>query len=202
MEYQELASIWNSTDLGLEQSVKINKDLVKRISLTKIKSRLFEIKGTAIFELIVESLFSIFLIGFIIDHVSEIIFSLPAGILLIITLFSLVIEIYKLKLYYSIDASSSVIEAQKKLTKLKKLEIQDIQSLYIIIPLFSAPFLIVTAKAFLNLSLYSFGTNWLIYHTLGSFVVALIIVFFLKRYPDKNLMDSIAFLDELKDYEG
>jgi uncharacterized membrane protein YdjX (TVP38/TMEM64 family) len=117
-------------------------------------------------------------------------------------LFSLVIEIYKLKLYYSIDASSSVIEAQKKLTKLKKLEIQDIQSLYIIIPLFSAPFLIVTAKAFLNLSLYSFGTNWLIYYTLGSFVVALIIVFFLKRYPDKNLMDSIAFLDELKENEG
>lgn len=201
MKFEELSGIWNSTDIALDKSIKINKELVKNIGISKVKSGLYEIKLTAIIEIVAGIVFSIFLSGFIFDNFPDFKFYLPAFILLVITMFSSVIEVYKLRLVYTLDSKSPVIETQKKLIRLKKLEILDTYSLYIIIPLFSAPFIIVTAKAFLHLNLYAFNTTWLVYYTLGSIVVAVILIFFLRKYAGKNLSQSIAFLNELKENE-
>ncbi|WPP49065.1 hypothetical protein [Catalinimonas niigatensis] len=199
MKFEELAGIWNSSDTELEKSVKINRELVKEVGLSKVKSNLYEIKWTGIFGVVVGILFFNFLMGFMVEHFSAPEFFFPALMLWSITVYSLILEIYKLSLLYTLDARVSVMEARKKLMRLQRLEIMDIYSLYIIIPLFSAPFLIVIAKAFLDMSLYTFGLTWLIQFTLGSVVVAVILVFFLRKYPSKNLRASIAFLDELKE---
>lgn len=199
MKFKELSGIWNSTDMELEQSVQINRKLVKQIVLTKVKSRLSEIKWTGIFEIAVGILFFNFLVGFIVDHFADYSFSIPALILLAITLFSLIFEIYRLRLFHTIDSKTAVIEAQKKLALLKKLEVLDVYSLIIIIPLFASPFLIVTAKAFLNLDLYALNTTWLINLSVGSVLIAAILVFILKRFPNKKLQDSIDFLKDLKE---
>ena len=202
MKFDELSSIWNSADLELEKTVTINKKLVMKVSLNKIKSRLFEIKWKGVIALPIHALFVFFLVDFIAAYSSDIRFYIPALILLTITIFSLVFEIHRLTLYYSLDSKSAVIEAQKILAQLKKLEILDIYSLFIIIPLFSAPFLIVVSKAFLNLSLYATSSTWLIYQTVGSVVISILIVFILRKYPNKELAESIAFLNELKENEG
>ncbi|MDQ6845931.1 MAG: hypothetical protein M3Z92_16560 [Bacteroidota bacterium] len=199
MKFEELSGIWNSADLALDKSIQINKELVKNIGISKVRSGLYEIKLTAVIGIIAGIFFSIFLSGFFFNHVLDFKFSFPAFILLVIILFSLIIEMYKLILIYTLDSKSPVTEARKKLMRLKKLEILDTYSLCIIIPLFSAPFMIVIAKAFLHLNLYAFNTNWLIYFTAGSIVIALILVFFLRKYPGKNLAKSIAFLNELKE---
>ncbi len=199
MKFEELSGIWNSADLALDKSIQINKELVKNIGISKVRSGLYAIKLTAVIGIIAGIFFSIFLSGFFFNHVLDFKFSFPAFILLVIILFSLIIEMYKLILIYTLDSKSPVTEARKKLMRLKKLEILDTYSLCIIIPLFSAPFMIVIAKAFLHLNLYAFNTNWLIYFTAGSIVIALILVFFLRKYPGKNLAKSIAFLNELKE---
>ncbi len=199
MKFEELSGIWNSADLALDKSIQINKELVKNIGISKVRSGLYEIKLTAVIGIIAGIFFSIFLSGFFFNHILDFKFSFPAFILLVIILFSLIIEMYKLILIYTLDSKSPVTEARKKLMRLKKLEILDTYSLCIIIPLFSAPFMIVIAKAFLHLNLYAFNTNWLIYFTAGSIVIALILVFFLRKYPGKNLAKSIAFLNELKE---
>ncbi len=199
MKFEELSAIWNSTDIALDKSIQINKDLVKKIGISKVKSRLVEIEFTAIFELVVNIFFTIFLAKFIFQNLVDFKFFFPASILLLIALFSLIIEVYKLVLVDSLDSKSSVTEARKKLMRIKKLEVIDIYSLYIIIPLFSAPFAIVISKAFLHLNLYAFNLSWLIYFSAGSIVVAIILIFFLRKYPGKNLAASIAFLNELKE---
>ena len=201
MKFEELSGIWNSADLALDKSIKINKELVKNIGITKVRSGLYEIKLTAVVGIVVGIIFSNFLFGFIYDNFFEFKFLLPALILLLITMFSLIIEVYKLTLIYTLDSKSAVAEAQKKLIQLKKLEILDIYSLYIIIPIYSAPFIIVIAKAFLHLNLYTFSLNWLIYLTAGSIVIAVILIFFLRKNLGKNLSKSIAFLNELKEDE-
>lgn len=199
MKFEELASIWNSNDTALENSVKINRELVKEVGFSKVKSNLYEIKWTSIFGVVVGVLFFNFLLGFMVEHFSSPEFFFPALILWGITVFGLILAIYRLNLLYTLDARARVMEARKKLMRLQQLEIMDIYSLYVIIPLFSAPFMIVMAKAFLDLSLYTFDLTWLIQFTLGSVVVAVILVFFLRKYPSKNLRASIEFLDELKE---
>ncbi len=201
MKFEELSGIWNSADIALDKSIKINKELVKNIGITKVRSGLYEIKLTAVVGIVVGIIFSNFLFGFIYDNFFEFKFLLPALILLLITMFSLIIEVYKLTLIYTLDSKSPVAEAQKKLIRLKKLEILDTYSLYIIIPVYSAPFIIVIAKAFLHLNLYTFSLNWVIYLTAGSLVIAVILIFFLRKNLGKNLSKSIAFLNELKEDE-
>ena len=202
MKFDELSNIWNSADLELEKTVTINKKLVMKVGLNKIKSRLFEIKWKAVIAIPINALFVFFLVDFLSKNFSDIWLLASGLILLAITIFSLIFEIHRLNLYYTLDSKAAVLAAQKILTQLKKLEILDIYSLFIIIPLFSAPFLIVFTKAFLNLDLIAINSTWLLYQTFGSIVVAAIIIFVLRKYPNKKLTESITFLNELKENEG
>lgn len=199
MKFEELSGIWNNADAGLEQNIKINRSLVKNIAIRKVRSGLYEVKFTAVVGIIAGIFFSMFLWRFIIDNYMQLKFFIPALILLLTTIFSLVIAIYRLVLVYTLDSEATVFESQQKLIRLQKLDILDICSLYVIIPLFTAPFLIVVAKAFAHLDLYSFNTTWLIYLTAGSIIIAVILIFFLKKYPGKRLAKSVAFLNELKE---
>ncbi len=200
MQFEELSGIWNSTDHELDKTVRINRELVKQLGFSKVKSHLFEIKGSAIFEIIAEAVFTIFLIGFAADFGTNIEFLLPALILLAFSLFSLIVEVIKLKVFVSINSSSTVFEAQKKLSRLKYLEFLDIYSLYIIVPFYLIPFLIVFAKAFLNLNLYDYGIlDWMAQVILSGFVVAAITVYSLRKYRGRKLEESISFLHDLKE---
>ena len=201
MDYQELITIWNSSTAELESNVQINRKLIKEVAFRKIKSGLYSIKWASIFGLLAGFLWTIFIVRFIINNFGEFRFLFSAFLLLAISLFSIILYCYKLKQYYSFNPGSSVLETQQKIEMLKKLEIMDIKSLYIIIPLFSAPFAIVVAKAFAGIDLFAIGilSKGLLYYTMGTIVIAIILVFILQKYPGKSLQESIAFLNELKE---
>ena len=203
MEYQELITIWNSSNAELNTNVQVNRKLIKEVGFKKIKSHLTEIKWTAFFELLVGFFWTRFLVGFLIDNFWDIKFCATAILLLIFAIYSLVLNCYKLKLYFSVDTRFSVVETQKKIERLKNIQLFDIKSLYIIITLFSAPFVIVIAKAFLHIDLFALGIlgKGLLYYTFGAFIIAVIVVFFLRKYPGKSFQESIAFLNELKEAE-
>jgi membrane protein implicated in regulation of membrane protease activity len=201
MNLQDLQNIWHSADDQLDKSVKINRNLFKEVSMREIRIKLREIKWQSYFELIVGVFFAIWLIGFMIDHGAEFQFLFPAGVLLGITLFDVVFNIYKLTSYYQIDSRFSVLQTQKTLEKLKYYEAMGINVLLVIIPLFSGAFLIVMAKAIAGFDLYVFST-WLTYHVIGSVVVALILVFILRRFPNRKLEESITFLKDIREMEG
>ena len=180
MQFEELSEIWNSPNMELEKSVQINRKLVKQLGMNKVKSHLFEIKWSAIFEIVTQFIFAVILIGFTINHFAEMQFFIPAGLLLVFTLFSLIVEIVKLYLFLSLDSGASVLESQTKLSRLKYFEMLDINSLYVIVPLFSVPFLIVFAKLLFNVDLYEFDlTTLFLYSFFGGLVVAAILVYFL-----------------------
>lgn len=198
MNLQELSNIWNSTDNEQEKNIHINKTLFKEVSMNKIQSSLKEIKWTSFIEIAVNIPFLFFLWNFIVQHYATWKFLIPALALLFFTFYSLGFIGYKLFLFYSIDAKASVLQTQKNIAKLKYCEQMEVHSLYVIIPLFYVVFLIVFAKALANFDLYQLG-NWLILQGIGGFVVSLIVVFFLKKFPNKHLQESIDFLEEIKE---
>jgi uncharacterized membrane protein len=204
MEYQELINIWSSSNDELKTNVQINRKLIKEVAFKKIKAQLAEIRWTSVFGLAVAFFWIPFLIRFVVANFGDLKFCLQGLLLLGISLFSMILNVYKLQLYYSINSRFSVLKTQHKIERLKYLELLDVKSLYIIIPLFSAPFFIVIAKAFLHIDLFSFGIfgKALLYYTLGAIVVAIILVFILSKSTDKKLKESIAFLNELKETES
>ena len=200
MEFEELANIWRGSDEELENKVKINKELLKEVSMNKIRKGLSEFKWEAILEIVGAYLFLDFITGFTLAHTAEVEFLIPALILFGATITTFALSGYKLFLYYSINSNASVLQTQKRLARLQYVERFDINLLYIFIPLLSAPMLIVGAKALMGISLYFLKTQ-LIYYTIGSFVVAVILVFILKRFPNRNLQRSIALLREIRETE-
>lgn len=203
MDYQDLINAWNTSDMELEKKITLNRKLVKEVAFKKIRSSLFEIKWSAFFHVFVGFFWIIFLVRFSFGHMGEFRFLAPALILMGISFFSLILEGKKLYLYYTIDSDNSVLQTQEKLAQLKYLQLRDINSLYVIIPLFSGLFFIVIAKALLNLDLFIFDSfgKILLYYTMGSLVVAGILVYFLTAFPNKRLKAANEFLKELREME-
>jgi hypothetical protein len=197
MEFKELTEIWKQSDMHQNEAIKVNHQLIKEVGLNKIKTSLREIKWSAIFEIILEILFSGFLINFLENHQGQPAFSIPAALILSLIVFNLLFEGYRLTLFFSIKTDCPVLKTQKKLSRLKKMEIFDTYSLLVIIPVFALPFLIVLAKALLNWDLYELGTGWMIQTIIGSLVVAAILVYFFRKHPNKRLRKAIQFIEEL-----
>ncbi|MBK6285883.1 MAG: hypothetical protein IPF54_27245 [Draconibacterium sp.] len=156
------------------------------------------LRSTGYFEIIVNFLFLLFVVNFTLSSLSEFKFLIPGLILFTFSIYSIYFSIKKLVLHYGINAQTPVLQTQLKLENLKLLETRETQLLYVFIPLLSPVFLIVGAKFILNIDLYNY-MNWLIAQTAGSVVIAVIIVFILKKFPNKNLEKSIAFLSEIAD---
>lgn len=200
MELHELANIWNGSDNKLENTIKINKSLFMEASINRIKTELSPISRNSFFEIIVNLLFLFLMLKYSVSNLSAIKFLIPGLILIVFTCYNLIFCIKKLFLIYGIDAQNPVLLTQKKLEMLKLMKIKEIQMLYIFIPLLAPVFLIVGANAFLNIDLYQF-INWLIAQTAAGILIAAIIVYILKKFPDKNLDRTISFLNEIAEAE-
>lgn len=198
MDFQELTTLWNSTDQQLDRQIEIRQKLVKEVGLRKVSTHLAEIKWTSFFELAVNLIFVLFMGRYLADNRSEMKFFAPGLLLFALTIGSLIFSSFKLTLYYGIQAGFSVVQTQRKVTRLRYLELLSVNLLYLAIPLFYAPFMIVMAKAVAHYDLYR-HSDWLVYGTLASVAIALIIVYLLKKYPGKRLQEAQSFLSELKE---
>lgn len=201
MELTELSNIWTGSDDTMQNTITVNRKLLKEVSMAKIKSTLFEIKWTNYFEIIVSGIFLIFLVQFLFANSSTIEYSISAGTLVVVMLISIVFNSHRLTLYYKIHPDYSVVETQATMEELKRAEIIDRNLLYVIIPLSSLPFLIVLAKAILNINMYQIGYEWLGFYIIGSIAVALAIVFVLKKFPNMQLKRSQQFLNSIREFE-
>lgn len=204
MELQELKNIWQSHDEQLDNNVQVNRQLLENVSLNKVKSLLTEFKVTSIIEFIFDLMASLFLISFMVRHFSsDWSFVLPAGILLLFCLLDFKWHISRFIALYNINYKSNILETQKHIEELRWNETQAHQHLYIAIPLFFPLFVLVIFKGLFNIDLYPYLWTWYgLSYFLGSLVVTIIIVWFLKNYPDKKMEEAARFLEEIEDFKG
>ena len=200
MELSELNEIWKSSDEKLDKSLALNKKLLHEVTAGTIRKNLSGIKWDCYIEIVLSYLFFDALAGFTAEVYQEIKYLVPAIFLMIFAVSGIIFGIYKLILFFSIKPETSVIQTQKYAGKLGYLERLEINMLYWIIPFFWTAFIIVTSKALADFDDYSEG-SFLIYQAIASFVIGVIIIFFLKKFPDKKLRETINFLKELEQNE-
>ncbi|MBD8488589.1 hypothetical protein IFO69_07530 [Echinicola sp. CAU 1574] len=200
MEYQELSGIWKSAGMQKNPSQKINQKLLREVIGHKIKSSFLEQKLTSIFEFVANVLFAGYLISFASSHMTEVKFLIPALAILLMTFFNMGFVGRRLYLIFSIQPALSVLDTQKKLAKVQYMEKLEMNLLYVVIPFLSIPFMVILAKGFLGVDMYAWS-EYLFQFFLGSIVVALVLVFILKKFPRKSLVEAMAFMEELKEME-
>jgi uncharacterized membrane protein len=200
MNEQDLINIWKTQDSDLEKSIHVNQELLKTVTLEKVKSMLTLFRRTNIFELIINFLFLFWLVSFIKNNLSIAYFWVSAGFLCLMMLSSIIFNIYNLYLIKSIALNDSILETQRKIEQMKLHEKWSINALYIIIPLAPVPFLLVLGKGILGIDLYQIlGTTYLWSFTLGSLLVAIIIVWLVKKFPNEEMKKASNFLKEISE---
>lgn len=201
MELSELNELWKNADEKLGKSISVNKKLLHEVTAGTIRKTLAGIKWNCIIEIILSYFFFDFLAGFAAENYSEMKFLLPAAFLMLLSILGIALGIYKLIIYYRIRPETPVLKTQKFAAELNYLERLEINMLYWMIPLFWTAFLIVFTKELAGFDIYT-AWNFLIYQTIGSFVVGFIIIFLLKKFPDRKLKETINFLNEIRQNEN
>lgn len=196
MEFQELSQVWQNAEQKLQQNIQLDAPHFEEVNQRRVRPQMNNYLINALIELIVGVTFQSFLNTFIGGHIGAPLFLIPAVLLTLINVYSILFNAYQLYLYFQINLDQPILEAQRIMARLRFLERVDTYSLLAIIPFFAGPFLIVVAKHFLGLNLYTFSEYFLPFFIIN-FIVALIIVVLLRLFPDKELKESQAFLDSI-----
>lgn len=201
MELEEIKKLWSEQDKSLDNVMAINTQLLKHTSVNSMKSLLKPFTRYNVFEFISNGIFAIILIGFLVDHYNALRFALPALILLGVSIYTLIQNVIVLKQIQTVDYTTPITTIQKKIASLKLYTIRQANLLYVLIPVFYACFAIVAAEGLLRLDIFIFPTEQLIYQLLGSCLIAPIVVWFLKKFPDKGIESALKFVESIEKFE-
>ncbi len=202
MDFKELTDIWNSNNQQMNNDLQVNERMFRELSQQKVKRSLGEIRFELIFEIISTPIFLMYLTPFLVDQIGQPKFFIPGLFLALVTLFGAIFAAYRLLMTEQINVHASVVRTQKLIERLRYYEKLEVNSLLVIIPIFSAAFLLVAVKGLAGIDLYLVLGEYLWWYTGGSFLVGLIIVVLLRLFPNKKLIEAQAFLNEIKDLEG
>ena len=202
MELEQLKEIWLEQDGEIDKVDTVNLGLLKEASVGKVKSLLSDFKWTTIFELAVTVIGVNYLLGYLADVATELKYLVPGIMLLLLGIYDIVWKIMVLNTYSRISYHDSITETQKRVEKLKYFERREINELYLVIPIFWMAFVVVLAHGLLGIDAYQFlQYNWP-YQLVGSVVIAILVVWFVKLFPDKKLNEAVAFLKQIEDFES
>jgi len=200
MNNQELENLWTASDEAMEQQISINQPLLNEITMKKIKSNLVETRWEILLELIINIPFLGLFKDFCINHWNQPKFLLPGLFLLFLTAGTIVFTAYKLFLLSRINRNYPILKTQRNLVLIQYFNRVEVNTLFFLIPTFSLAFLLVALKGLIGLDLYAIHFPFISY-LMGSFLVGLVIIAFLKLFPDRQLNEAILFLEDLKEAE-
>jgi hypothetical protein len=219
MNIDDLKNQWNVIDKKLEQSIRLNSELLRQSFLNKANTSLRKLSLAIVIELVLNFVVVILLGSFIGDHIYELKFLIPAIVLDLFSISLVAFSIHQLIALNSLDYSAPIITIQKKLGKLKLLRIRETKWVVLLSPLLWTPLLIVMLKGLLGLNAYIiFDHSWLLVNLLFGLAFIPLMVWLSKRYADKlqnstliqHLMNDIAghnlnaateFLNKLSSFE-
>jgi hypothetical protein len=197
---------WSQIDKKLSDNLKLNVDLLEKMTLGKSKMEMKEILNNEILGIVIISLF-LLLFGIVTCiYASEMKFFIPAGILSLFFLMELIMSINKVNDLTKIDYfNSPIIELQKALNKFKQKTMLFRKIEYCSIPLFVISFIPIFNITVLNIDMFK-NTLPNIVGIIVGIIVGLVIyyplaIWIYKIGYDDKIKGASDFLKELNKFE-
>ena len=108
MELSELKSLWQTHNSEVSDQITLNKRLLKESSVNRIKSSLGEFRFENYLELIISILFVPYVAGFMLDYGESMTFMLPASIVLLVIIATIIWNIHNLYNAISLNYDESI----------------------------------------------------------------------------------------------
>ena len=136
----------------------------------------------------------------VIEHWATWEYSLPALVIGLISLGTVIWNVYALIQLAFLNYDASITEAQKKMERIyRQSKWQNTTLHYLLVPLAGAMMAIMALK-YLNLPLTG-HLDIILYAVLGCIAVVPMVVWIVKMTPDKEMESAIRFLDDIKKFE-
>lgn len=203
MELDELKEKWAEHDRKLDESIRLNRQLLWDMYTRRARWALWRLSAMlaagAIFLLVV-----IFSFGrFIAQNWFVPRFVFPAAVLDLAAIAALAALIVQIGLALHIDYNQPVARIQKRLETLRKFRIRYIQAICLAMTLTWTPIFIVVMKASLGWDVYRlFGTTWMVVNAAFGLLILGIGVWVARRYGDPMSKSAFGqrFLRDLAGY--
>ena len=219
MELDELKIHWADDDRKLDQIIRINAQFLRDSRMRKTGFRLKWAFRGILFEQLA-SIPAIVLLGiFLSNHYSEPRYLVPAAVLDLFAILSVVSCGYQLGTLRDIDYGRPVVEIQKKLEKVRVLRLATAKWAFLLGPVLWIPLAIVALRGVFGVDGYAlFPGPWLAVNLIAGAAISVLLYGLSRRFAHRRevsplvrrLMDDIAgrslsravaFLDGISSFE-
>lgn len=198
----ELRTAWQEHDRKIEESLRLNRELLRTAKLENIRTPLRALSMRIALEIAVGVILTILLGGFLGSHLAEPRYFGPAAILDVWVISSLATSVRQLVSVHGIDYGQPVTAIQRELSRVRMLRIRSVRwQLLTGQVVWWVPFLIVFFKALLGIDVYqTFSTAFLVCNVLLGIAVIPIAIWAARTFGSRLdgspfwrwLMDEVA----------
>ena len=186
MDLDELKEKWNDYDRKLDESLRLNRQILKSMKFSRVRSALQRLAVILALESVLWLAGIIALGIFISGHITIIRFSLPAALLDLFAIANFAALISQITSALRIDYDRPIADIQKQLEALRVLRIRYIQRSVVGGFVVWVPFVVVVFKGFFGLDAYHlFDTAWLVTNVLFGLAVLVLAIWLSKKFGER-----------------
>ena len=219
MELDELKQKWAEHDLKLDVSIRLSRHLLTSARMDPARSALRRMASFLCLEAVVAFAVIVALGSFIGDHFGSPRFVVPAVVLDVFEIATLIGLGQQLRLTLDIDYGKPIAAIQKQLAVLRILSVRSTQWTLLLAPLLWTPLLIVALKGLGGVDVYQvLGSSYLVANLLFGMGVIPLGIWLSKAFADRmggspimrtlmrslagyNLNEATDFLSRVSDFE-
>ena len=202
MELDEMKRAWAQYDKKLEENLKLNEELLRKMNLEKTRKELQKPLISEIANMVALSLVLLFIGSSTIKYINELRFSIPSFITTVIALFGLCTTIMKINKLLNIDYyGSSIIVLQKEITSVNKFIVIQRRIEYFLMPILAVTMIPIVFKIINNVDLYTRMTLFVTEIVLILGISLPLILWVNKHLYDKKFHNAKRFLEDIERFE-
>jgi hypothetical protein len=205
MELDELKEKWAEHDRKLDQSIRLNRQLMRDTYTRRAKAALWRLAAMLALGSILMLVVIVSLGAFTARYWSMPKFTIPAILLDVAAIAALAALNAQIGMALKIDYTQPIAAIQKRLETLRLFRVRYIQAILVTAALLWMPLFIVAMKGFFDADVYRlFATAWIVTNVAFGFVVLALGIWLSKKYrPDAgyNLNAAAGFLSTLAEFE-
>ncbi len=200
MDLQEIKQIWIQSDRVTQSSIQSHQDLLKEVTVHKVRGLLSEFTLASWLEHIINTVFLVFTIRYVIDNIYSLKFASVGLILAVLFAYDVFWSVRHLHSIYTIDFNTPVAVLQQKIGSFLRHERRERKLLLWMVPVFWVCFVIVCAHSFIGIDLFG-SPVFLLIQFVAAAVVGVLVVFILKLFPDKDMEEAYEFLGDIDEFD-
>jgi hypothetical protein len=190
MELQELQERWLEQERRLEENQALTLQLARGLRADQTKGALRRLFYSGWIELIMDLAFLVILVSYITEVLWQPRYSLPAIILLGLSVAMTSLLVRQLHLLHGLDYSAPVVKLQRELERLKILRVTEVKWILLLSPALWPPIFVVFTHGILGLDPYLLvNATWLLVNVLFG-IIASALLWGLAHYVSRRHSES------------